>query len=474
MLLGLALATLLLCQPADDWPPLPDFKTKVDYNAWCDQHAQEEMDPNQNAYELYRRIWPQVDDLSVKTPDGMRFDGFRHAGGPRRVIVPRPWDPRDHPEWEKSYQRTKATLAVFKEAAARPYYRFPRPTDTELAFNERPWMRELVISRNLPHIPAFRTCSRGLSEAAWRAEDGRVDAEALLDTCETRLHALRQLERDPMLISALTGHFVRETVYQDLRYALHYEVFSAAQRRQALALLKRTDPAVAPFERGLPLECACLLDVLQAVTRPSSLGEESIIFARYRALTDWIQPVGLRGPPPKPTAAQMSAIVPRHTAKAILEGYQKMAELSRRGYPEVTRESIEAVQAWVATSNDFTRRFVSALDEAYQSRACIVAERRATALLFALHVFHDTRGRWPRQLAELPKDIVTEFGNDPFTGGPFSYHLKDGIPLLYTVGPDCKDDGGRHGSAWKGSWRKPPQGDGVFWPIPQATTAPAP
>ena len=54
-------------------------------------------------------------------------------------------------------------------------------------------------------------------------------------------------------------------------------------------------------------------------------------------------------------------------------------------------------------------------------------------------------GQWPQSLADLQKafpERFKELPNDPFTGQPFVYKLTDKGCLVYSVGPDGKDDGG--------------------------------
>jgi hypothetical protein len=61
----------------------------------------------------------------------------------------------------------------------------------------------------------------------------------------------------------------------------------------------------------------------------------------------------------------------------------------------------------------------------------------------ALQEYQQTHGRWPATLQEaaskLPRDAVI----DPFSGGRLHYVREGDGYLLYSVGPDLKDDGGR-------------------------------
>jgi hypothetical protein len=100
-----------------------------------------------------------------------------------------------------------------------------------------------------------------------------------------------------------------------------------------------------------------------------------------------------------------------------------------------------------------------------------VAERRATRLLYALHVYKDQHARWPEELGRLSTLVPEVTFEDPFTGKPFLYQVRDATPLLYSAGLDGDDDGGKHHKRWgerRGDDGASYDGDYVFWPIPDA------
>jgi hypothetical protein len=78
------------------------------------------------------------------------------------------------------------------------------------------------------------------------------------------------------------------------------------------------------------------------------------------------------------------------------------------------------------------------------------AEARAetgTALLYvslALRAFKLEKGHYPEKLAELTPSYIKKVPADPFGGGePMRYRRTDKSYLLYSIGPDGKDDGGK-------------------------------
>ena len=70
--------------------------------------------------------------------------------------------------------------------------------------------------------------------------------------------------------------------------------------------------------------------------------------------------------------------------------------------------------------------------------------RHVVQLAFALAAYRHQHGAYPNDLAKLAPKYIDTIPTDPFTGGDLHYRLEDGGYLLYSVGPNGKDDGGRN------------------------------
>jgi hypothetical protein len=65
-------------------------------------------------------------------------------------------------------------------------------------------------------------------------------------------------------------------------------------------------------------------------------------------------------------------------------------------------------------------------------------------LVAALKLYRQQVGVWPDELGWLIQDkIIAKLPTDPFSGKPYRYKLDEGHFVLYSVGPDMKDDGGK-------------------------------
>jgi len=128
-------------------------------------------------------------------------------------------------------------------------------------------------------------------------------------------------------------------------------------------------------------------------------------------------------------------------------------------YPELMRRDIgkvglKAVPICYAFTPDLSRFFgANALNKALDKGLMLVAA------LEAYRLEHET---YPEKLHQLVGPYIRKVPTDPFTDGKsFVYSRKDARYLLYSIGPDMKDDGGKATSLEKISDEN---GDIVFAP----------
>ncbi len=71
------------------------------------------------------------------------------------------------------------------------------------------------------------------------------------------------------------------------------------------------------------------------------------------------------------------------------------------------------------------------------------AECQGATVAVALEQFRRSKSRWPKDLTELTPEFLATVPSDPIDNQPLHYRLADGVPHLYSVGPDRLDDGGK-------------------------------
>ena len=68
----------------------------------------------------------------------------------------------------------------------------------------------------------------------------------------------------------------------------------------------------------------------------------------------------------------------------------------------------------------------------------------ATACFSGWHrTFHRKHNKWPATLGELSPQYLPQLPVDPITGRALHYKVDNDRPLVYSVGADGDDDGGR-------------------------------
>jgi len=137
---------------------------------------------------------------------------------------------------------------------------------------------------------------------------------------------------------------------------------------------------------------------------------------------------------------------------AVRTAYEdKLAYAYRRLYeacsdnPEnwdVDEAAVKRIEEEVAKdhspSNYLVQWFFQTLDSVHQMVADLIARRHLVDTKLNLLIDRAQRGSFP---AELPKYGAHRI--DPFSGNPLVYRKEKGGYILYSIGPDRSDDGGR-------------------------------
>jgi hypothetical protein len=71
------------------------------------------------------------------------------------------------------------------------------------------------------------------------------------------------------------------------------------------------------------------------------------------------------------------------------------------------------------------------------------ARLRATVITLALFRYHARHGSWPVLLDTIDEDLLPIDPVDPYSGELFGYAVRDGLPVVWSAGPDRDNDGGR-------------------------------
>lgn len=447
--------------------PLPDFHRYINYMEWFKQ-SRETQTPWPNAWDFYDRFIPNPSDRPGDKPPLPTFvNMFTDAGF---LADPAPWNPLERPEWEASFTAAADLKTAFAEASriegyVRPLL-FPPPAEfadaSPVIDRDELEARNLMMNIMLPDLGAHRRVVQQTLADAWRAPDGRPDADTMLDAFRTSLGSANHLDTGVFLIDKLVSISERHMVESSARWALAHDVFNAEQMEQALEILSTHDaPAGDPMNwiRG---ELACSMDLTQYVYGPVEPGREPKLnpkrFERiFKGISD---PEKV----PKLTEEQIAQSDARATQEAFENYYREFVDLTRRGYAATKSSDLDRLAESYVQRDPVLHELVPVLSRVYSNITRHEASRRATQLTYAIHLHKARTGRWPQSLDELPPRHAAQARIDPFTDCDFGYQLTESGPVLYSLSENGADDAAVHHDRWGDGAAAGESDDHVFWP----------
>jgi hypothetical protein len=456
----------------------------VDYVAALNQRASKGVTPENNAAvpfleamgpgmvqqqcrdRYYRMLG--IAPLPDKGPHFLSLEAYakasKGAGGERQLFdqlveqhdraLKRPWRKAELPLLAAWLEANKRPTELFMEASRRPRCYNPLISGSDGA----------AIGILLPAAQEARTAARTLIICAMqRLQEGKLDqAWADLLAC----HRLARLTgQGPFLIDFLVAVTIDgiactadEALLQDPRLT----AAQAAQMRADLAALPplpRTIDKTDVSERFTYLDLVTLLarkgvsnlrTLAMCVGSPNQGTDalDSLLDDAARVTVDW-NLVLRRGnkwydrlveAQSKPTCAE------RTKAYDKIDADLKKQCIAARNWNSFALLALADPRQ--AVSEEISDVLSGLLLPALS--ACSSAEDRGntrlelTKLAFALAEYRGGHGFYPAKLADLVPNYVAAVPQDIFSGGALHYKPQGGGYLLYSVGPNGKDDGGRN------------------------------
>jgi hypothetical protein len=340
----------------------------------------------------------------------------------RLVDVPPPQRPNDGDVKELRDKLAKANerkaLDVARGLADRPRGRYAVA-----------WSKDL-IGTLMPHIQQAREVALMLAlDARLRALDG--DREGALRSCQAALNAGRSLGDEPSAISQIVRAASARLALRALEQILAQGEVPAKSLEEIQRLLanEAEEPLALIAARSSRVDIYQCLDVMRtgrfdrakyglATSILGSTGDDLIDRGKARAcqaayLRYYNQVVEAVK---RPTEEQQEALENLHEPNVplpkLLEALQKQGDGNE----------------WSRLVNRF-----------HQAKA----ELRCATTALAAERYRLDKGRWPESLDALLPHYLPSVPADPFDGQPLRFsRLADGV-VIYSIGPDRTDDGGR-------------------------------
>lgn len=277
------------------------------------------------------------------------------------------------------------------------------------------------LSTLTPHVTDVRDGCRLLGvEAAWHAENG--NAKGVVEVVETLLRVARSLDQEPMMFSHLVRMGGANGAIGPLERALSRIAFTDEQLAQLQKVLGDVHGDEGLLRALVGNRCMYLV----AFQCPQALDRE-----------------------------QFGRLLP----VPLLEAYNALGFSARDGivFLDYMEECIRILQlpvskrpaaAEVAAGHVHARRGLFLRDVGYTAFAIrrdmqeMAWTELATAAL-AVERYRLARGGLPETLDQLVPGYLAAVPADPFDGAPLRYKRVDRGFVVYSVGEDGRDDGGK-------------------------------
>ncbi len=465
-------AIFLLYVTAGLWMATRHPSVKVDYLADFNKPAIA-VSEDQRAWPIYRdALLAMGGSPTKKSANEPRLDSLN--------IDVKPGDP----DWKKLEPFLKDhadSLAKLREAAARPKLGFVAstshadfsPQDRELFGVTVPkeefelsQLRTLedrwLIATLLPDLQQLRYSGMLLAADARRAAaDG--DGNTAFADIRAMLGVSRHSEELPFLVCILVGDAIQNKARGTIQDILtsNPKLWSNDQLRD---LAHQIAAAQIDWRRGFQGERTCFYDSMQRVYTDNGNGDGRLALqvSKDQNLFQLIESVTSGG---AANASMFSnagiAFFTLPAANLAIAGRKEMTAeydritdraLARLGAPYWSWKDQPSLDQEVKAITDgpisrFHYFFVMLLTPSYDTfLSHVVASdgnRDGVFIGLALELYHREHSKWPASLDELSPKYLPTLPADPITGKPLHYKVVNDRPIVYSVGVDGDDDGGR-------------------------------
>lgn len=290
------------------------------------------------------------------------------------------------------------------------------------------------LSTLLPHVQDARVIASLLAyDVLLRAQDN--DIVGALASCRAILNVGRSIGDEPLLVSQLVRMACRAIAVSKVERVLAQGEPSddALRTLQQLLEQEEPEPLILIALRGERGGMDRFLEAVQSgAVNLSAIGPNSNSDPGAEA-DPGIGEAVLRWSPGyiKSQRAEML----RHMNKTVA-----VAKLP----PEQRRDRFLELEAEASAGSGLVRQLTPAISRVSEAGLRSQAQLRCAIAAVAAERFRRDKGHWPENNEELRKSgLLPAWPNDPFDGQPLRFRrTSDGI-VIYSIGPDRADDGGK-------------------------------
>lgn len=357
------------------------------------------------------------------------------------------WQPGEHPELATWLERIEPDIRLYDEVRNRLRFWC-------VLQSEQSWRWPFL----LPHATYCRTLPKALLAKAWCGS--HIDTDGFLLAHATALQLANQLARNPLTNDRRSSWRIRQMVWISLISAYNQGTVELPQLEQMLLLRDPVDAVDCrdTMKEALNIQLVAEFGNLRELCRPQAgLGGPRFDLQR---LIERNQMVMLAVPGGHQLSAfsnsQVQALAktdPLAARDTLVELNTSLGRLLERPFTVATHEDVVRLQGRAIQRCPVLRLVIQSEDRTFVD--CYVAEahRRGRACFRAFFSYCVTHSKPPRHVEDL--GLAEDEVSDPFWGERLVLKERQGDYLLYSIGPDGKNNDGDD------------KGDIVLWRLEQ-------
>jgi hypothetical protein len=363
------------------------------------------LPPQQDVTGLWIEATAPLDEPDFK----MAVDALLHRGE-EEEDVPLPGEPWPELEAAEEFlsQHAQSLLLLHEAAERNGVVRLPADFSAG-------------IEMPLDEINAFRGGANLLTlEAYVRAHRG--DATGTSRSIQALFALAKSLEQEPIIVYFLVRIACDGVVCNQIRRLLPNAGFSAQELRTLQDVMRRIE-----YRPGLKRALIGERVIgLVAFDNPATVG------ARDVNLQGWRPYSGSDRAYYQQIMARLIAACDQPWPAAIEESHNVDQELE-----------VLASRRFARLRHIITLLILPALHACFDAGARGNANLAATDAAIAIELYRRQNGKAPERLDELVPDFLPAMPIDPFDGQPLRYIVRANECVIYSIGKDLKDDGGK-------------------------------
>ncbi|NOX59656.1 MAG: hypothetical protein GXP29_12490 [Planctomycetes bacterium] len=407
-------------------PPLPDFKTPVDYVDW-----------------YYDQFAPKIDDDALPLYEPILFDAKVKSlsASPRSkagaqlfklLANSQDWKPSENPElagWTAKLEKRFSKL--FVEVAGKSQMTVRRLSGLKF-----------LLDRPTAKFVNGRAIGQMMFARAWRVEGRFVYSDHLAQAAKSNLAFADHMSLLPGLDEQFFAAGHRNFVYTQVLTALRSFVHRIHVWEDIAAAFDQFDsvPVTHRLARSLNFAEASALQQLQHFVMDGSGtkgGQPKIHQDVVNVFYDATSRQKVRR---SPACKELAKADPVKLAQAIHDYYAQMRQLLMKPFVTNLTAELERIQKTYWDNQPGMECLVKPIDFAVQASFRTETLRRGSRLFLEKALHYKRTGRWPRTLDDLKHAAIATCRIDPYTGKDFLFRPSGDVEIVYSVGIDGKDD----------------------------------